>query len=1115
MQKRILSLVLALAMVVCMVPSVGITVFASEDEKTDVVVDDKENNLENNNEVTTEPEAKPEGEETGEPEVKPESPEAPEAAPVAPEAVPFTDIMPMAATEAVAKIGETEYETFDEAIAATQAKEPVGDIIKILKDCSTSWEKGQSWNKSFTIDGDAHTVTLSAGFCVNPNTEITFNNVTVNMNEIKSGHNGDGPTPLYAIVLNSTGALTVKNHSKLNIIKGSGDGIYGHPNVKINVLDNSLLNIVGCKTNGIVKDNGIAEINIFNNSELNSNENGNGGITNTWNVTAKENSRLNVLRNKGNGSNGSNFYFYDSAVNFLDNGGFGLSATVLESTNTPITANENGYDGIIARRVKFVNCNDNNRIQANNNGWAGIRIGLDSKYDHKLEVKNSDLIMIKNGYYKETDTYPGFRLQHVVGGTMDGTSTLTVRETANNGIRLYGGSDFTIEEGAEVDITENLSDLKGGNGQGGGIRLMEGSKLVLPSDAKLYNNHAEKSGDDIYMGDAGSEITFGTVGNEWYLDGIRELDKPGCEDKIDGWYIDGENDRWDAHSNPTNIVLFDDHYDQSGNKVKELITYTGAIGLKAAHGINTENPPVDPENPPVKPEKPEWKHSKSKVATNLDENFESEVTLGLPSAEEELVSDIVFVLDKSTSADLEDQALEMLTNLKDRIAETGAKVKVGVVIFNKEAHVTEFKDLATEYEAIKTAITEKISSGTNTHAGMLAGKNMLDADTSVDASRKHLIFVSDGITYIFNKEPTSVAWNGITDNKHLGDGAIWSNNMGAETWKLKYDSHANVPEDWAKYLGDVKALIEKQGTKYDYPYGGTIVEETPKKAAEYKNYAMCTDKALYYTYLTYQECMKAGYNCYSMVAGTNSGEEKIWGPSYMKYLAGISCGEDVTFDDIEKEIVYFLDAGSKVKDVIGYGKDNKGNDYNFDFVKDVNKLTLKVGNDVLKVKEIEALDGETKCYGFFREVQVMDGYFEYPFVLHYYANGVDGKSDECFIWDINEAIENFRPVQLTYTVKLTNPQTKGGVYGEFDTDGSEDLEALLTNVEAVLFPVDSNGVAGEPEEFNKPTVAYEVEENSRPKPKPRPNDDDDDEEKKPRPYPIIKPEQIPSTGAKL
>ena len=155
---------------------------------------------------------------------------------------------------------------------------------------------------------------------------------------------------------------------------------------------------------------------------------------------------------------------------------------------------------------------------------------------------------------------------------------------------------------------------------------------------------------------------------------------------------------------------------------------------------------------------PHWQISKSKKATNLDENFESQVTLSLPSAEEKLENDIVFVLDKSTSVQLENEALEMLKELQAQAKKNGAKVKVGVVIFNKEAHKSDFMDLETQYDAIAAAIRENISSGTNLSAGILAGKKMLDEDTQVAAGRKSLVLLSDGITYIFGEKPTAVAW---------------------------------------------------------------------------------------------------------------------------------------------------------------------------------------------------------------------------------------------------------------------------------------------------------------------------------------------------------------------
>ena len=177
-------------------------------------------------------------------------------------------------------------------------------------------------------------------------------------------------------------------------------------------------------------------------------------------------------------------------------------------------------------------------------------------------------------------------------------------------------------------------------------------------------------------------------------------------------------------------------------------------------GVLTEKEdPVDPENP-------EWQVSKGKTATALDSNYNSTVTLSLPSAEKPLVSDVVFVLDKSTSATVENQALGMLKQLKEKATEDGATVKVGVVIFNKEAHVTEWKDLVTEYDAIEEAIKQEISSGTNTHAGLLAAQEMLAADTDVEDSRKHMIFVSDGITYMFEEPAQAINSQQATNGEY-------------------------------------------------------------------------------------------------------------------------------------------------------------------------------------------------------------------------------------------------------------------------------------------------------------------------------------------------------------
>ena len=73
-------------------------------------------------------------------------------------------------------------------------------------------------------------------------------------------------------------------------------------------------------------------------------------------------------------------------------------------------------------------------------------------------------------------------------------------------------------------------------------------------------------------------------------------------------------------------------------------------------------------NPEITTNQPKWDMdiSKSKSATDLDANDQSKVTLSIPSAQENLASDVVFVLDGSSSANTNvvTEALALLDNLK-------------------------------------------------------------------------------------------------------------------------------------------------------------------------------------------------------------------------------------------------------------------------------------------------------------------------------------------------------------------------------------------------------------------------------------------------------------------
>lgn len=478
--------------------------------------------------------------------------------------------------------------------------------------------------------------------------------------------------------------------------------------------------------------------------------------------------------------------------------------------------------------------------------------------------------------------------------------------------------------------------------------------------------------------------------------------------------------------------------------------------------------PVEPVDPP---EPPAWDHSKNKTATALDSNYNSKVTLSLPSAEKELVSDVVFVLDKSSCEDdVTTEALEMLADLGASVKDTGASIKVGAVQFAGRAVVScELTELTEEAIAEGGAIYSglkdgKIKSGTNLQAGLLEAQKMLEADTEVEDSRKYVIVITDGLTRQFLAEDGTLMtiYNGLDAD---GD-RVWGS---PTSWCIANgfnDGIYGIPGgDWDTYYAAVKENVARDGNTYahDYDvYGSTpsdenIPEPYVPKGGTSLTYALCLDRAIYEADKVYSELEAANYHCYAVFAD-NSAANTL-GKAFVDYL---NDGAVLDFDAIQNDIYYLLDAGSQVVDIVGQGKDNKGNDYNFDVV-NLENMTITVGGAELNKEMIQPAEfpGST-TYGFF-EGEIADG--NYDFVVTYYPEGVadaDGETREHFIWYINVPVGNFAPAQFSYDVHLTNPQTAKGEY------------KVETNVEAVLTPVDSNGTAGKPETFPVPELTYEV-----------------------------------------
>ena len=482
-----------------------------------------------------------------------------------------------------------------------------------------------------------------------------------------------------------------------------------------------------------------------------------------------------------------------------------------------------------------------------------------------------------------------------------------------------------------------------------------------------------------------------------------------------------------------------------------------------------------------------WDVSKSKTATNLDSNYESKVTLSLPSAEEKLESDIVFVMDGSSSAETEvvKESLSLLEELKQAAGENGAAVNVCIVKFKRQAFKSDWYDLSKDFDDIKTAMVAKYSGGTNLHAGLLAGKEALEKHTNVSASRKYLILVSDGSTYLYSKDGNWASDTPFTRSYytkenfivHLQNGqtAVYAGGFNDQGLYEPNSYNVNIPRPkdtsdvatWRAYLNDVEQRNkESNGDEYDYhlEYEKNFTQQQPSydftSQPCNQRTANNRDMAYYYADQTWQEMKEGGYHLFSIAvkdgsAGAGNSDDSH---CFMNYL---NDGKSLSFSEIQNEVIYAVSAGSTVTDTIG-------NEFTFGGVK---SFVLTVGG-----KKIEGVVDASNTNTVNFATKKDNG--THPYTVTYTPD------TKTFVWTINENVSNFAPVQLTYTVKLTNPKTAAGTYGQTDLDGDklidgtqtsvESSKALYTNESATLTPKDSQGNQGETLPFPKPSVSYTI-----------------------------------------
>lgn len=468
----------------------------------------------------------------------------------------------------------------------------------------------------------------------------------------------------------------------------------------------------------------------------------------------------------------------------------------------------------------------------------------------------------------------------------------------------------------------------------------------------------------------------------------------------------------------------------------------------------------------------------NKTASSLNKNLETKVKLSFPGKQEIEPTDIVFVVDKSgmsAEIDINKQTKQFLEEIKAHAEDKGLNIKVGVVLFNKIGNIKqELTDITTGYDDTLKALNQSVNSGTNIQAGLLAAKEMLDNDTEVEASNKHVILVSDGATYLYCKNgdykkaytrslgdlkgkinPVTNKPFAYPDNRK---GGIWEyqprdyNMNGCNIYfsdgktQIALWTALHNPKLFDEYLAfykKVEANPDYNWSQYDYEYTSSAAIFGPTKVVPFDDPRVPTpvnnDIAIWSADEVFQDMVNSGYdmNVYY------KNKTYFPGDGILKYMARNSNNWELNtdFEDVKRKVIDKISKGSYIEDVIG-------ND--FDFVNKINKIKLKVGDEVLKAEKIE-----DNKYGFGKND---NGDFRY--VLEYKIEEQNGEKVERLILNINETVFPTKGVTLEYYEKLVNKPKTAGTY------------KYNTNESATLYPVDAKGKKGKPMVFPVPTVEY-------------------------------------------
>lgn len=501
----------------------------------------------------------------------------------------------------------------------------------------------------------------------------------------------------------------------------------------------------------------------------------------------------------------------------------------------------------------------------------------------------------------------------------------------------------------------------------------------------------------------------------------------------------------------------------------------------------------------------EWQYSNSKTISNWDAAAGTvDVSDTLPSAEQQLTTDIVFVVDVSSCASESAQKFSaLMSDLAESQSSSGAAINVGVVWFRGAADIAcplttltsdnvediKNKIAVTDYSTINE-FAQKIGKGSNIPAGLAAAADVLGKDTSTADSRKNVILISDGKTYLYIKDRNySQAYSRSTTSEGSGSLYEWT-----DKYYHNYSGNLARPDTdlsmqaFINDIGDRRTQEYKDHmySYYDQAYFRTSTASFQPDVEKSMGLAYNTgcvincEESMWQTAKAVEDFQDKGIHFYAV----NTSEDDSVFTELMTYLNG---GAKIDFDAVKNDIYYQAGADSYVIDTMGPDFDARN-------LADMTITLQKAGQNETETYKAIADGSRENVYHFVEDSSVDGGY---RYTVEYIPQ--NGSAADYLKWTMHVPVSNFEHVSLNYSELLVNRQTAAGTYDE-----------LVST--AVLYPTDSDSRELESVNFEEQKVSYTVPEGGNPDtPEPVNPEPNPGPEPEPTPEPAPEPTPAPET----